>query len=259
VRRTVRPGLGHLDAVRDSGLHQRALDWLREHDGDVMHSREVVPSPPVTFPVYGLDRSWSGSRWLDSFGDAMGDEVRWVRLAHQSADADALIMVETWSRPLTDSAAARTREPALQSVAFSASVVMVNLTLPAQSVPRPPGILRALVNNAYARSGQYEDWEPVSWRVDGSEVAARSWQFAGGWAAFSDSVDEAYLAAAGSGTDPDGLALARLTDGRAYHVDLDEPLHPRVITASSAARSGGERPFLPRADWHSDQVLLIRE
>jgi hypothetical protein len=227
--------------------------------GNVTHSREVLPSPPVSFPVYGLDQSWPGSRWLDSFGDAVGHEVRWMRLAHQNLDTGALIMAETWSRPLTDSAAARTGEPPLQSVAFSASVVLVNLTLPAQSVARPPGILRALVNNAYARSGEYEHWSPVSWEVDGSEVTARVWRFAGGWAAFTDGVDGVYLAAAGSGTGPDGLALAPFKDGHPYHVDLDAPLHPGVVTASSAARAGGERPFPPRQDWHADQVRLMQE
>ena len=52
--------------------------------------------------MYGLDASWPGSRWLDGFGDAIGDEVRWVCLAHQSTEPEALIMVETLSRPLTD-------------------------------------------------------------------------------------------------------------------------------------------------------------
>ena len=120
----------------------------------VTHSRERSPSPPVTFPVYGLDASWSGSRWLDGFGDRIGDEVRWVRLAHQDLETGALIMVETRSGPLTDTRAARSGEPPLQSVAFSASVVMVNLTLPAQSAPRPRGLLHALVNDADASSRQ---------------------------------------------------------------------------------------------------------
>jgi hypothetical protein len=168
-------------------------------------------------------------------------------------------MMESCSRALTDTQAARSGESALHSVAFDASLVMVNLTLPVLSVPRPPGILRALVSNADARARQYADWSPVSWRVDDSEVGARGWRFAGGWAAFSDSVDGVYLAAAGSaGTDPDGLALAVLQDGHAYNVDLDQPLHPRVIAASSAARDGGERISPLRPDWHADQVRLLR-
>jgi hypothetical protein len=223
----------------------------------VTHSREISPSPPVTFPVYGLQASWTGSRWLDGFGDRIGDEVRWVRLAHQSLETGALIMVETRSRPLTDTQAARSGGPPLQTVAFSASVVMVNLTLPAQSAPRPPGLLRGLVNDADASSRQYAQWSPVSWRLDGSEIPARARRFAGGWAAYSDSADGVYLAAAGVGTGPDGLALTALRDGHAYNFDLDQPLHPRTISASSAARIGGERLPPYRSDWHADQLRLI--
>jgi hypothetical protein len=73
-------------------------------------------------------------------------------------------MMQSCSRALTDTQAARSGESALQSVAFDASLVMVNLTLPVLSVPRPPGMLRALVSNADARARQYADWPTVSWR-----------------------------------------------------------------------------------------------
>src|SRR6202012_5410970 len=42
--------------------------------------RPVSPSPPVDFPLYGLDASWAGSRWLELFGEAIGDPVHWVAL-----------------------------------------------------------------------------------------------------------------------------------------------------------------------------------
>ena len=71
------------------------------------HSREIFHAPPAAFPVYGLDASWPGARWLDGFGDAVGDEVRWVRLANQGTEPEALIMVETLSRPLTGRSADR--------------------------------------------------------------------------------------------------------------------------------------------------------
>jgi hypothetical protein len=225
----------------------------------VIRSREIFPSPSVTFPVYGLDESWSGSRWLDSFGDQIGSEVRYVRLAHQSTQTGSLIMVESSSRALTDAQASRSGEPPLQGVTLDASVVMLNLTLPALSVSRPPEMMHALVNEADARSRLYTHWSPVTWRVDGSAAMARAWRFAGGWAAFSDSVDGVYLAAAGSaGTDPDGLEFAVLTGGRAYNFDLDQPLGPAVIAASSAA-AGGERALPLRLDWHADQLEVLRD
>ena len=78
-----------------------------------------------------------------------------------------------------------------------------------------------------------------------------------GWAAYSDSADDVYLAAAGSGIGPGGLALTALRDGRAYNFDLDQPLHPGIIAASSAARAGGERLPPLRPDWHADQLRLM--
>ena len=35
-------------------------------------------SPPARFPLWGLAEVSTGARWLDSFGDAIGDEVRRV-------------------------------------------------------------------------------------------------------------------------------------------------------------------------------------
>jgi len=218
---------------------------------------EIPASPPADFPVYGLDPSWPGARWLDSFGDRIGDQVRWVRLAHQNPETGAVILVETHHRPLTAAEAAPAGERALRSASFAAAFLLVNLTLPADSVPRPPGLLHALVDHAEERSRQHQEWLPVSWEVDGVVVPARVWRFADGWAAFSDAVDGVYLAAASSGGDPGGLALARLADGRAYTFSLDEPLHPGVIQESSAAITGDKLIRPERQDWHPDQARLI--
>ena len=225
---------------------------------DMALTGQVPASPAADFPVYGLDTSWPGGRWLDSFGDVIGEEVRWVRLAHQSLDTGSMIMVETHSRLLTDAHMRRSGEPPLRSVAFAASFVLVNLTLPANSVPRPEGLLNALVDHAFERSARYAEWLPVPWQVNGMTVTGRAWRFAGGWAAFTDDVPDVYLAAAGGpGTEPGGLAFTTLRDGSAYNFDLDQPLHPRTIVASSAARAEGERPPLQRQDWDSDQLRLI--
>jgi hypothetical protein len=229
------------------------------HDGGMTRSGQIPASPPAAFPVYGLDASWPGTRWLDSFGDLLGEQVRWVRLAHQSPESGAMIMVQTHSRPLTDAEAARGGQSPLQSVAFEVALVLVNLTLPAISVPRPAGLLRELVNHADERGKQYAQWSPERWFVDGVPVPARAWRFAGGWAAFSDAVDGVYLAAAGSDAGADGLALSVLTSGRAYNLDLDQHMHPGVIAASSAARAGAERLPARRQEWHSDQVRLMDE
>jgi hypothetical protein len=225
---------------------------------DMALTGQVPASPSAGFPLYGLDMSWPGARWLDSFGEVIGEEVRWVRLAHQSLDTGAMILVETHSRPLTGARVSGSGQPPLQEVAFAASFVMVNLTVPADSAPTPDGLLRALVDHAHERSERYAEWLPVAWQVDGRPVTGRVWRFAGGWAAFSDAVPGVYLAVAGGrGTDPGGLAFTRVLDGAAYNFELDQPLHPRMLVTSSAARADGERPPLRRQEWDDDQLRLI--
>jgi hypothetical protein len=182
-----------------------------------------------------------------------------VRLAHQSLDTDSMIMVETHSRLLTDADAGQSGQRPLQSVAFAAAVDMVNLTLPVSSVPRPDGLLRALTEHAHRRGERYADWLPVAWQMKDGTVPGRAWRFAGGWAAFSDAMSDVYLAAAGGpATDPGGLAFAPLRNGNAYNFDLAQPLHPRTLAASNAARAGGERPPLQRQDRDHAQLELIR-
>ena len=89
-------------------------------------------------------------------------------------------------------------------------------------------------------------------------LAARTWRFAGGWAAVTDAVPDVYLAVIGLGADPDGLSLAMLQDGSAYHFDLNQPLDPSAM-AASRQRAGGGALEPHRRDWHPDQLRLLRD
>jgi hypothetical protein len=217
----------------------------------------VLPSPPVDFPVYGLESSWPGSRWLEVFGGAIGDPVPWISLGHRSLDGESIIFVETFSRSRTDALVSSSGVPPLEDVAHDAANCLINLTLPAHSAPLPDGFLRALSHHAYERSLQCAQWPLVRWRVDGVVVTARGWRFAGGWVAISDAVPDVYLAAVGMGTDPDGLSLAGLHDGSGYHFDLDQPLRPRMLQEALDRDGGYDRRYLVRQEFHADQLRLL--
>jgi hypothetical protein len=83
--------------------------------------RQVLPSPPIDFPVYGLGASWTGSRWLELFGDRTGNPVRWVELGHRSLDGQSVIAVQTFSRPRTDALRSQSDWTPQQDVAHYAA------------------------------------------------------------------------------------------------------------------------------------------
>src|SRR5689334_25307561 len=58
-------------------------------------------SPPVEFPVYGLD-SWVGPQWIELFGERIGDPVAKVCLAHQTAHGRSSGFAYTLSRAWFD-------------------------------------------------------------------------------------------------------------------------------------------------------------
>lgn len=201
------------------------------------------PSPPTDFPVYGLEAGWPGPRCLGAFGEIIGDPVSWVSLRHQSPARDSLIVVETWARERT-----------LRHVASHVASVLINVTLPVESLPRPDGILGALARHAGNSRREAGQWPSADWLVNSAPAAARVWRFADGWAAVSDAVPGVCLGAVGIGVAPDGLSLETVTDGRDYHFDLEEPLSPRVLSAATDA--AGAVP-LRSATWHADQLRLV--
>jgi hypothetical protein len=222
--------------------------------------RQALPSPPADFPLYGLNGSWPGAGWLESYGDALGDPVHWVSLGHAGTDGASLVLVETHSRARTEAMVAPSGRPPLPYIAQRAATILINVTLPAPAVSRPDGMLRALADHARARGSEYARWAPVSLLVDGATATARAWHFADGWAVVSAAVDDVYLVVTGVGIHPGALPLGLVGDGGAYHFRLDQPLHPDVMAASRAARSEGEGLAWPRrGQWHDDQLRVLAD
>ena len=216
----------------------------------------IASSPPVDFPVYGLDPSWAGSRWLESFGDRIGDPVTWVSLGHRNLDGDSTVLVETFYRPRL---APGYRESAICNAAGYACTVLINITLPGHHAdPWPDGFLRALAGLSEEQAGRCAQWPLVGWRVDGADVRAHVWRFAGGWAGVSDPGGPVALAAIGMGVEPDGLSLAVVRDADAYHFDLGQPLGPDILSAGLRRDGGPENRYLRRAEFHPDQLLLMQ-
>jgi hypothetical protein len=86
--------------------------------------------------------------------------------------------------------------------------------------------------------------DPARWiSVADESVIARVWQFADGWAGFSDAMDDVYLAGVGACIAPEELSLEMLLDSNVHHFDLGRPLlYQQALSVSKAARTAGDRP-----------------
>ncbi len=239
------------------------------------HSRgahDLSSMPPAGFPVHGLDSPFTGPRWLELFGDPPDGSPTWVSLNHQSADGLSLVNVTTYVHQVqgnprsirvpTDEQAAQWGSPPLMSVAGQCTARLVSQTLPVQSLTRPPGFLRALAELSQEVANAYSAWPVTVWQVGGRPAKVPVWRFAGGWTGFTDAAAGVYLTAVGTGpgTEPDGLSLAPLRDGSAYHFDVREALSFDVARASAEAAGVpvGSDARWERKDWHLDQLQLMR-
>lgn len=206
-------------------------------------------SPPVDFPLYGLDH-WDGPRWLDSFDGELGTPTWGVRLGHQRG-TDTYVGVATHPRERFDRLCAAGRDP-LAEVAFHGNVWLVDLTLPSLQPPRPDGFLRVLVEHAEAQAARYAEWPSVRWSVGDASV----WRWAGGWAGFAV-LDGAYLSVAGFGVEPDGLTFSVVPDGAPYGFDLAAPLRNTDLRVARERTGPADAALCDTDAWHADQAALM--
>ena len=90
--------------------HPRRFRWLRRlgirSTSDRQASagrleRRAAALAGVRFPLYGLDRSWHGRRWVGGFGSS-GDRVTQATLAHGDAWDDSVPLVRVETIPIDD-------------------------------------------------------------------------------------------------------------------------------------------------------------
>lgn len=179
--------------------------------------------PPIDFPLYGLDSSWSGPRWLDFFQGRVGAPVWMVSLGHgpqvERVAGRTWAMVASYSRQRFDLFPHGTLEEAL---GFEAARLLLDRTRD--------------VDRMQAEAGRWASWPTAAWAVDGRRATAHLIRYDDAWAAFTTGPSDVGLVVHASGLLPDGLALARTADPAAYHFDPGSPLYyPTAIETSQAA------------------------
>ncbi|PXY32647.1 hypothetical protein [Prauserella muralis] len=214
-------------------------------------------SLPVDFPVHGVGPQFQGARWVDFFEGLPGEAPWALWLGHRERDSEHGVRVGSLPRRRYADAMCPGGGDPLAEVAFSGAFGLVNLTLPDSSVPRPDGLIPALVEHAERQAKLHRDWARVGWDVDGTRVGARVWRFAGAWAGFTDALEETYVVAVGIGVEPEGLRLDRVTGTAAYGIDFGAPLSLVELGRYKSTRPDTWLPPPQRDAFHPDQLARM--
>lgn len=179
---------------------------------------------PVEYQLCGVGCTWVDACWLEHLEGEVGRPARTVWLGHGARDGPARVIVGSSPRLRFDTLMAGIPGDHPTHVAFSVGLPMIAYTLPDPAVPRPDGLVRSIMNETYRQAAACQAWPEVGWTVDGVDVSARVWKFAGFWAAFTDHMAESYIMAVGTGVDADGLPFEQVLDGWPYGFDLQDSL-----------------------------------
>jgi hypothetical protein len=211
--------------------------------------------PPIGFPLYGLDASWLGTRWLKFVQGPVGEPLYEVTLGHGDRP------VPMRGHPLLDITTRSAKNAHdRDSVAFQRELAFSGLfTLMNMTAPTPDAVLdrermwkKAL---AYAgrRADQYLRWASVTWSVDGVPTAARFTRFAGAWTGFSLAVDGIGFWIVGYRVGPEDLGIAQIASGEPYGFDLAEPVvYPDTLHSAQAALGQDHWSDPPPRPLHAD-------
>lgn len=215
------------------------------------------PSQAVDFPVYGLNAGFRVDRWVDFFEGAPSAPPWALWLGHRDQEGDSGVRVGTLPRKRYEETMCPGRGDPLAVVALSGALGLVNLTLPDSSVPRPDGLIEALVEHAEGQAKRHRQWPAVWWDIDGAWVRARVWHFAGAWTGFTEALPDVYLVVIGVGVESRGLSLARVTELTGYGTDLRAPLSLVELGRHKSTRPRAWIPPPTREAFHRDQLALL--
>lgn len=216
--------------------------------------------PALDFPLYGL-ADWHGSRWLDVVEGEIGKPTWGVWLAH--GDTVSASAPYPWVRVATLPAARHAQlmtmpdEQPAEAVAFAALHVLINVTAPELTAAQRELYWPRARDMVQRDAHDISAWPEVVIQVDGRDVRAHSYSWAGTWLALTTHMDGVALIVISAGVPPEKLALTRLGSGSDYHFDLKAPIdYPGTLESSAGAALNGS-PSWTRGSIHPDQQQLL--
>jgi hypothetical protein len=212
--------------------------------------------PPLDYPIFGLDRSWTGQRWLYSITAQSGSPPLQLWLAHSQADGGhpctVVGNVSTCRYP-----GSTTTDRPLASMALMCLVEVSLGRLSDLPADRRSAYLRSVTPDVDHWAQETDEWAHLPWVIEGRATSAPLFQFAGDWVSFSRDIPEVALIVLGTGPPPEQLRLERVHDSAGYHFSSREALaYPEVVTAAWQAAGTDPNLFWQRAI-HPDQECYL--
>jgi len=216
--------------------------------------------PPIDFSLYGLDRGWTGPRWLEHVEGAIGEQAAGIWLAHSPRRVPTRghqwVMVGTF-RPRSDNEA-KERELA-RDLAFSGLAVLINELIPDLEESDRRRFRRNSIIYLERRAARHATWTQTRWMVDGKPLAARFARFAGGWSGYAVAPTGTGLAVVATSAPPDAPRLVRLESGAEYNFALAEPIiHPTTLQQSVDRALGTNAWPVPSRRPHADHRRILQ-
>lgn len=152
------------------------------------------------FPLYGLDESWSGSRWVGGYGGSTG-RVDEVDLAHGHPRSQGAPLVRVTTHPLREDTPVGL---VLENVVHSLSQALWH-----------EGVDHERVRPAFVEDDPLRTWERVVLQVSGQPVDFRYLGSDSVWGAVGD-VGQEIVSVFARNVQPEGVRLVVISDPEPY-------------------------------------------
>jgi hypothetical protein len=208
--------------------------------------------PPIDFPVYGLDDSWAGPRWLAFVHGEVGKPLWGVDLLHGwsmfPTPDRPWVQVTTFPWPRFAAIMGAPGESPDHLLAWHAMFHLTDRTMPNLRDKRLAEMRRRMHTVINDRADNPEAWSNVSIHVGERSVAGKITCWAGAWTAVVTDLPDVACLLLASEVAPESLTLRQLTDGEDYHFDLAQPIRfGETLHASAEAALG------PASGWEDDE------
>lgn len=218
---------------------------------------------PVTFALWGLDQSWDGPRWFESWwgsaplasGVFLSHGRRpvpargypWVQVGSWEPSGEGWWSPDWWSD-------APERDLAWHAIHHLVDVVALSL----EDVDERRRRARNHIAFVDRRAARWARWAPANWRGGSRKLSARFTRFGGGWAGYAFEPGAFAITVVAKGISPHNLGLRKLTSGTPYHFDLDQPIDAALPLASVQQALGEHAADLsPRHRRHRDLQKVL--